>query len=108
MIIYYKERLENLELLDRAEIIESGFGFSEIAVPAGGKRRGGWVGCESRKLAKVAVAKLRGKPGFDNPRIFKNDGWMVWWGEEFTDAMWNDDIEAGRYFGYKESVLRKI
>lgn len=103
MISYYRERLANLELLDRAEIV-----FGQVAVPVGGTRRGGWINCNTRKLAKSAVAQLQGRAGFENLRILKNDGWMIWWGDEFTDSLWEDDIEAGRFFGYKESVLRRF
>jgi hypothetical protein len=108
MISYYRERLANLELLDRVEIVDSGNGYSETAVPTGGTRRGGWINCNTRKMANAAIAQLQGKRGFENFRTLKNDGWMVWWGDEFTDALWDDDIEAGRFFGYKESVLRRI
>src|SRR5258708_5231936 len=66
---YMEQRLEDPKLLERAVPIVSGGIVVDIAVPVGGKRRGGYVVLPSMRACREAYRQLTGKPGFPNLRI---------------------------------------
>src|SRR5260370_15706096 len=62
-VAYYKARLEDPSLLDRAVLIAG-----LLAVPVGGKRRGGYVGLEDFETSEKAIGRLARIEGFPHPR----------------------------------------
>jgi Family of unknown function (DUF6302) len=101
---YMKERLEDPSLLERAVPIVSGGIVMDLAVPVGGKRRGGYVVLPSMRACREAHRQLTGKPGFPNLRINKGTEECphnVAWGGTEPEG----DLERGRYFGYSERAV---
>lgn len=99
---FYRDRLDDPGLLDRAVVTED----NDLAVPVGGKRRGGYVGTDSRAAGARLVRHLAGRPG-DFPaaryNFVRGVGWLVEWGPELD---WRGgDAVAGRHFGYSEAVI---
>jgi hypothetical protein len=103
---FYRDRLDNPGLLDRAAVTEDG----DLAVPVGGKRRGGYVGVNTRAAGRRLVRQLAGRPDeFPAVRLVRGDGWLVEWGPELD---WRGDGErpedyaaAGRHFGYSDAAI---
>ena len=105
---FYRDRLDDPGLLDRAVVTEDG----DLAVPAGGKRLGGYLSMDARAAAIRLVRQMAGRPDeFPAARYhFVCDvGWLVEWGPELD---WRGDDEhpedyaaAGRYFGYSEAAI---
>jgi hypothetical protein len=116
---YFKERLWDLSLLARAvpayEDEEEAWG---VAIPVGGKRRGGYVATNDLRRCRQAVIQLGGNPGFPNLRI--NEDLRVdpgYWGPEHH-LCWGDPepvddgstastFECGRYYGYSERAIHR-
>jgi hypothetical protein len=113
---YFKERLEDISLLKRSVPIVCDGQAVDLAVPVGGKRRGGYVALATLRWCREAVRQLKGNPGFPNLRIV--DGrpsqcmHNVEWGDQQpqcdTDLRTGDDVERGRYFGYSEWAIEKF
>jgi len=99
---FYMDRLDDPGLLNRAVITEDG----DLAVPVGGKRRGGYVGALSRAAGARLVRQLAARPDeFPAARYYFHHGagWLVEWGPELD---WrSDDAAAGRHFGYSEAAV---
>lgn len=104
---FYRDRLDDPGLLDRALVTEDG----DLAVPAGGKRLGGYVQTDTRAAAVRLVRQMAARPDeFPAARFFRGDGWIVEWGPELDwrgdDAGHPEDwAAAGRYFGYSEAAV---
>jgi Family of unknown function (DUF6302) len=101
---YYEERLDDVTLLDGAVTVtvES---FADIAVPVGGKRRGGCFDTFSWRQAHDVVRQLVGRPGFPNVRVVHHpdfQAWVVEWGEPEPHG---DATDVGRHFGYSEAAI---
>jgi hypothetical protein len=102
-INWYRERLEDISLLDKAIRIENGY----LLVPVGGKRISGCcdVGNLTNKLCRAIIKKLD-KKLFPNARLYddKEEGTKsIEWGEDIF--MTNSLAERGRMFGYREEIL---
>lgn len=98
---FYLDRLDDPGLLGHAVVTED----NDLAVPAGGERLGGYVQVLSRAAGRRLVRHLAGRPGgFPDARLVPGDGWLVEWGPEL-DRYGNDDVAAGRYFGYSEAAI---
>jgi Family of unknown function (DUF6302) len=104
---FYLDRLDDPSLLGRAVITEDG----DLAVPAGGKRLGGYVGTLNRAAANRLARQLAARPEeFPDARPVRGDGWLVEWGPELD---WRGDdnghpedyVAAGRYFGYSDAAI---
>jgi hypothetical protein len=105
---WYKERLDDPSLLDKAVQLSSG----ELAVPVGGRRTAGSGDSihETPEEAEAVAKEIRGKPGFPDVRVRADhdengdvQAYSVIWG---TDVMAYPTLtERGRAYGYKESVL---
>ena len=98
---YFRDRLEDSSLLDRAVVTED----NDLAVPVGGKRRGGYVGADTRAAAGRLSRQLATRPDeFPGVRLYRGGpGWLVEWGPELD---WRDDDEvAGRHFGYSDAAI---
>lgn len=105
---FYLERLEDLSLLDRAIVTED----NDLAVPVGGKRRGGYVSTETGAAARRLVRQLGARPDeFPGVRLWPGGyGWVIEWGPEVDwrgdDAGHPEDyVAAGRLFGYSEAAI---
>ena len=76
---FYLERLDNPGLLARAVVTEDG----DLAVPAGGTRRGGYIQVGSRAAGRRLARQLSERPAeFPEARCVRGDGWLVEWGPE--------------------------
>ncbi len=99
---FYRDRLDDPGLLNRAIVTED----NDLAVPVGGKRRGGYVGADTRAAGRRLVRQMAARPDeFPEGRCFyaHGCGWLVEWGPELD---WRgDDVLAGRYFGYSEAAI---
>lgn len=99
---FFLDRLDDPGLLDRAVVTED----NDLAVPVGGKRRGGYVGATSRAASRRLVQQLAARPDeFPVARLYYHSGagWLVEWGAE---PNWRDDhVIAGRHFGFSEAAI---
>ena len=97
---YFRTRLEDPGLLDRAVITEEGY----LAVPAGGKRLGGFVTVSPKAAGNRLVRKLAARPDeFPDARLVRGDPWDVEWGPELD---WDSGhVTIGRYLGYSEAAI---
>jgi len=138
---FNRERIEDVSLVDRGIYVAYDDDSSEhcsdnpsceghpkvgvsLAVPIGGKRRGGHLGFENYiALANDVLQQLIGQPGFPNARIERAtcgaprcecQEYFVRWGDAriYKDYFPFDqppEIEAaiGRFFGYSEQAIGK-
>ena len=97
---YFQNRLDDPGLLDRAMITEDG----DLAVPAGGRRLGGFIGVDTKAAGNRLVKQLTARPDeFPGARLVRGEPWDVEWGPELD---WDtDDAAIGRYFGYSEAAI---
>ena len=101
---YFRDRLTNLMLLEKA--VEIKFkSHSDLAVPTGGTRRGGYLTCCDIRDARKAFFILEGRSGFPHLRIdyspYRDACHSVEWGDLPPDGT----EETGRFYGYREDVL---
>ncbi len=102
---WFAERLDDPSLLEDAEDVGAPFECS-LAVPVGGKRRGGYVGVTSPQEGRELVRYLRKFPGFPNPQYRRDrDGGEVFWGEP-EPTRGSGAVAFGRYYGYSEEAIR--
>jgi len=107
---YFKKRLEDLSLLRRAVPIVCDGHVVDLAVPIGGKRRGGYVALATLRWCRDTMRQLKGKPGFPNLRIRKGSRTImhnVCWGDPEPNVDVGD-IDLGRYYGYSERAIEKL
>ena len=113
---YMKERLEDVSLLKRSvPIVVDGIAVA-LAVPVGGKRRGGYLALATLRWCRAALRQLKGNSGFPNLRIVDGRPWQCMHNVEFgdpqpqcdSDLHKGDDAERGRYFGYSEQAIEKF
>ena len=79
----------------------------DLAVPIGGKRRGGYVALATLRWCRDAVSQLKSKPGFPHLRIVKGSRTVmhnVRWGESEPDDG-ASETEWGRFYGYSEQAI---
>lgn len=105
---FYRDRLDDPSLIDRAVITEDG----DLAVPAGGKRYGGYLGVASRAAGFRLVRQLVSRPDeFPDARLVSyGDGPVVEWGPFLNwrgdDAGHPEDyVAAGYLFGYSDAAI---
>jgi hypothetical protein len=97
---YYTERLADPGLLDSALITECG----DLAVPAGGIRRGGWTSIVSVAEGGRLIERMRESPSlFPDPR-FAYHNQVIMFGPDAPD----DDAAAGRHYGYSDAAIAKF
>jgi Family of unknown function (DUF6302) len=104
---FYRDRLDDPGLLNRAVITEEG----DLAVPAGGKRRGGYIAVDTKAAGKRLIRRLATRPDeFPDLRLIDCAPWVVEWGPELD---WRGDdaghpenwMAAGLYFGYSAAAI---
>jgi hypothetical protein len=116
---WYAARLFDWWLLDFSIPVRGGDGHVMLAIPVGGRRRGGLVSLESLKDADHAVERLKGTAGFPNVRIDRSRErgtyQMVRWGPNepsITQRCDQAEVQiaqhraAGKFFGYSDSAIR--
>jgi len=114
----YAARLRDLWLLEFSIPVRDRNGWV-LAVPIGGRRRGGFVSLRSGQDVEAAAGKLAGKAGFPNVRIefsgSSDTGHVVCWGEEapgFREGPVSVEREVaesrarGEFYGYSDSAIR--
>lgn len=100
--LYYRERLEDPSLLDRAIPAHGSF-----AVPCGGKRRSGSVTTSMEVAADLLEEMLHRPAEFPEPRMETGATQfvaIVEWGEEVF-AGTSSEAERGRMYGYSETAI---
>jgi hypothetical protein len=113
LIRYYRSILEDPSLADNgAEITEEKTGeLIDVAIPVGGKRKGGYLECPlCDEAARGLIERLRNHGGFPNVRLESGSAHVAWGepipGHGDTGASEEMIIARGRYFGYRESAIK--
>lgn len=106
---WYRQRLADTKLLDSAiRLIVDRRRFHGIAVPVGGKRKGGEISCCSIRWAKQVYQQLKSVPGFPHLRIdyspYRDACHTVVWGGLPPEGP-KTTRACGRFYGYREDVL---
>jgi hypothetical protein len=68
---FFTERLEDVSLLNESVPVVCDGYTVDLAVPIGGKRRGGYVALATLRWCRDAVRQLKGTPGFPDLRIIR-------------------------------------
>lgn len=104
---FFRDRIADPHLLTSAVavcVIEP----PALAVPVGGKRRGGFLSYDLLTLAVAARDLLSGRPGFPNLRVrwswHDDTCHTVEWGEPLP-PWWTSDTVFGRFYGYSEDAI---
>jgi len=114
---YFIARLDDRKLLKAAVVLEDG----TLAVPAGGKRHGGYVCVSGIAEARAVIALLEREPGFPNLRYVPSHdrevAHNVRWGDKLPrlprrlrgmytmEQLAKHDIAEGRFYGYSDQVI---
>jgi len=109
---WYQSKLEDPSILDHA--VDLGY---DLAVPVGGKRRGGYVCPPDLAAYKVTMETLARHDGFPNLRIIPGNDEVpdnICWGDDGPalpntndDDSWaRFDAARGQYFGYSDRAIR--
>jgi hypothetical protein len=112
---WFAKRLEDFELLKRAQVVAGG----DLAVPVGGTRRGGYVSTRTAEEANAVARKLSEHDGYPDVRAHTSSdedvsAGQVVWGEpvpdcpdiEASDADWAAwEAAAGRLYGYSVAAV---
>ena len=123
---YFRERLEDVSLLDRVVMVRDAEGLIGVAVPVGGRRRGGFVNCATAQQAFRVYCTLMSRDGFPaldikwtaDPRTWH----AVTWGDPCPAADVPPDVTAtwepsdwemrdrvlGQYFGYSATAIEEF
>jgi hypothetical protein len=112
----YAELLEDTWLLELAVAVGG-----DLAVPTGGRRRGGFVCVDGEEGAAAAIAVLSGHPGFSNLRkVLSDDPEVadnVRWGDDelpvpslhASEVEWaRFDMATGHLYGYTEKAIHEF
>ncbi|TQK42312.1 hypothetical protein FBY35_3691 [Streptomyces sp. SLBN-118] len=96
----FRHRLADVSVLDQSVAIRV-FRIPLLAVPAGGRRRGGYFSTASLSVGLAVRGLLQGRPGFTSPRLrwspYRDACHIVEWGET-PPSCW-DDVARGRFYG---------
>lgn len=118
---WYESRLDNPSLLRKAVAVpmDDDGSVLTLAVPVGGRRRGGYLSVGEREHADHAFAYLSNREGFPRVRIEYASNpaicHVVRWGDdppplpgrgETEDAWTRSDVADGRFYGYSDAAIR--
>lgn len=107
---YYRERLADQTLLDRALKVPAPGGGIGLAVPCGGTRRAGFCQIDPVAGARFLVHMLDHPDDFPNPR-WDDEDCNVHWGEKVDFDAHDDYVDhefaTGRLYGYTEDAIKK-
>lgn len=104
---WFEERLEDVGLLDRAMVVAG-----DLAVPVGGKRRGGFIsGSWDPEWVKRIIAQLGADPeGFPRPHLERggrrDTADTIRWGDAPPRSA--NPVSMGRYYGYSEEAIHEF
>ncbi|GGO99214.1 hypothetical protein GCM10012280_65150 [Wenjunlia tyrosinilytica] len=102
---WYRDRLTDRSLLEYSIAIRI-FRAPLLAVPVGGRRRGGSYSVSHPRYAVAVREILEGRPGFPHLRLVSRSHPdrcdMVEWGD--TAPRW-DDAALGRFYGYEDAGM---
>jgi hypothetical protein len=112
MCPYTADLLADMELLDGAvlpipeniELQEDLYRWNLLAVPVGGRRRGGYVPVADAAEAQRVIDVLKNKPGFPDLRCGVDED-CVEWGEPKPKG---DHVSLGRYYGYSDAAIENF
>ncbi|MEU7180827.1 MULTISPECIES: DUF6302 family protein [Streptomyces] len=103
---YFSVRLENHQLLHSSVAVRV-FRAPLLAVPVGGRRRGGYFSASEVSIGLAIRNALAGTPGFPNTKLrralFPDCCHVVEWGETPPDT--ESDVALGRFYGYSERAI---
>ena len=104
---YYRARLEDPALLDAGAVVLVA-SMRLLAVPVGGRRRGGFIPTDTVAVGLAVRAALTGRPGFPNVRFRWSTDLEVChhvaWGPRPPE--W-DDGARGRFYGYRADAIAR-
>lgn len=105
---WFRERLQDPTLIDAGVVVVvDGIGF--LAVPVGGRRRGGYTSLDNPEAVYCVRDALVGRRGFPRVRVHwsscPSTCHVVEWGEDAPDASQEDDV-TGRFYGYSEQAIQ--
>ncbi len=106
---WYRDRLADPSLLDKAIYLDLGEGFLEPAVPVGGERKFGNLDnpFETKKEAIAALSRLQASPeDFPKAKIVKSPhGYFLEWGEVPKNYRNLSDAQKSKLYGYSDEAL---
>lgn len=108
-VTYFPERLDDPALMDAGAAVLVD-GFAELAVPVGGRRRGGYLPVPDVVTGLAVRAALAGRPGFPQVRLrWSRDldaCHVVEWGE--PAPVYEDHAAHGRFYGYSTEAIARF
>lgn len=108
-LAYYRARLDDPALILLGAAVQLG-GGRYLAVPVGGRRRGGYLSVAD-VITGMAVRGLLGDhPGFPDVRLrwsrFEDACHTVEWGAPAPEA--DDPVKLGRFYGYSDEAVARF
>ncbi|WP_327249871.1 DUF6302 family protein [Streptomyces sp. NBC_01320] len=107
---YFETRLADAWLLEKSVALRT-LRMPFLAVPVGGKRRGGYYCVPCLCFGLAVRDALQDLPGFPNLRLkwspYPDTCHVVEWGEQ-EPARWWDDVERGRFHGYSDPAIAEF
>ncbi|MFJ5035548.1 DUF6302 family protein [Streptomyces sp. NPDC088560] len=106
-VSWFREQLADPSLIGAGVVVVvDGMGF--LAVPVGGRRRGGYLAASDRATACCLRDALAGRPGYPDVRVhWVRDARVchaVRWGGDAPDG--DDDRVIGAFYGYSEQATK--
>jgi hypothetical protein len=107
-LAYYRSRLDDPTLMRAGVAVRIG-GSVFLAVPIGGRRRGGYLSVPDVVTGMAVRALLTGRPGFPGVRLrwspFADACHSVEWGAAAPEV---DDAETlGQFYGYSADAIAR-
>jgi len=103
---WYRERLHDPSLIDfGVVVVVDGIGF--LAVPVGGRRRGGYLAVDDFAMVGQLRAALAGLEGFPSVRVRRSTDPRVCHAVEWGDPAPRSDSEVirGWFYGFSEQAV---
>lgn len=105
-VAYYRQRLADPTLIRVGLAVRLG-GFAFLAVPVGGRRRGGYLSVTEVVTGMAVRALLKGRAGFPDVRL----RWSPWadachaveWGAAVPGT--EDPVTLGQFYGYSAEAI---
>ncbi|MEU3862911.1 DUF6302 family protein [Streptomyces sp. NPDC028722] len=108
-IAYYRDRLEDPSLIDAGVVVVMG-PERHLAVPIGGRRRGGCIPVPTIRSGLAVRRALVDRRGFPALRVrwsvYPDTCHVVEWGEALPTTY--DDAVRGRFYGYTPRAVARF
>lgn len=109
-LAYYRDRLDDPTLVRAGAAVELG-GFAFLAVPVGGRRRGGYLSVADVMTGMTVRRLLLDRPGFPDVRLrwspYADSCHTVEWGAPAPNV--HDPAALGEFYGYSaEAIARHV